>query len=124
MSLVTVLNLPSLARASYSSGQLPVATQFGILSIIDLDINVTAITGGSSPTVTFKVSRVGADGNLYQLFQFTPLSGAGTFSQSIGNGAQTNEDLGELFQIDMVVTGAPTSVTFSLSVTGRASLVI
>jgi len=124
MSLVTVLNLPSLARASYSSGQLPVATQFGILSLIDIDINVTAITGGASPTVTFKFSRVGADGILYQLWQPTPLSAPGTFSQSIGNGAQTNEDLGELFQIDMITTGNPTSVTFSLSLTGRASLVI
>jgi hypothetical protein len=116
----TVLSLPSAARATYSSGQL--STQQGGFQIqsINVDINVTALTGGTTPTVTFKVSRVGADGVLYQVWQPTALSAAGVLSQSIGPGEQSNEDLGALFQIDMVVTGAPTSITFSMSVEGKS----
>ena len=87
--------------------------------VIDIDINVTALTGGTIPTVTFKVARVEADGVLYQLWQPTALLAAGAFSQSIGAGCQTNADPGDIIQIDMVLTGAPTSITFSLSVKAR-----
>ena len=113
MAVTTLLNLPSAARASYSSG--PITRPPGAGLVLDLDISVTALTGGTTPTVTFKVSRVGADGVLYQVWQPTALSAAGVFSQTIGPGGQTNADLGATFQIDMVVTGAPTSITFSLS---------
>lgn len=117
MAVTTVLSLASAARATYSSGQitLPILNDL----VLDLDINVTALTGGTSPTVKFTVSRVGADGVLYVLYNPTALSSAGTFMQSIGVGAQTNADPGASIQIDMVVTGAPTSITFSLSLQAR-----
>ena len=117
MAVATVLNLASAALATYSSGQLRLPYYSDM--VLDVDFNVTALTGGTSPTVTFKVSRVGADGVLYQLYQPTALSAAGSFSQSIGVGAQTNADPGDAIQIDMVVTGAPTSITFSGSVKAR-----
>ena len=120
MSQVTVLNLPSSARASYTSGQLSTSTPYGQVQILNIDINVTALTGGTSPTVTFKVSRVGADGILYQAWQPTALSAAGVLSTTIGAGCATNQDLGDLYQIDMVTTGSPTSITFSASVKAKA----
>jgi len=119
MSEIALLTLPSAARATYSSGPIATDTQYGQVQLIDLDINVTALTGGASPTVTFKVSRVEADGVLYQLYQPTALSVAGSFSQTIGPGGQTAADLGTQFQIDMIVTGAPTSITFSGNVIAR-----
>lgn len=119
MSQVTVLSLASAARAAYSSGQLSTQTPNGQIQILNVDINVTALTGGTSPTVTFKVSRVGADGVLYQVWQPTAISAAGTFSTTIGANCATNSDLGDLFQIDMVVTGAPTSITFSASLKAK-----
>lgn len=117
MAVATVLNLASAARATYSSG--PVALPYYSDMVLDVDFNVTALTGGTSPTVTFKVSRVGADGILYQLWLPAAISAAGVFSQSIGVGAQTNADPGDSIQIDMVLTGAPTSITFSGSVKAR-----
>jgi hypothetical protein len=117
MSVTTVLSLPSAARATYSSGRIAIPDYNDL--IFNVDINVTALTGGTSPTVTFKMSRFGADGILYQIWLPTALSVAGVFSQSIGIGAQTNADPGDAIQIDMVVTGAPTSITFSLSVKAR-----
>jgi hypothetical protein len=112
----TVLNLASSPRASYSSGALAV----GAYTDLALDINVTLITGGTAPTVTFKLTRIGADGVLYQLYlpsaqSATPVS----FSTSIGAGLLVNSSFGSQVQLDMIVTGAPTSVTFSASLIGK-----
>jgi hypothetical protein len=120
MSQVTILALASAARATYTSGQLLTTTQNGQIEVLAADINVTALTGGASPTVTFKLSRVGADTVLYQVWQPTALSAAGVFSTTIGPGCVVNADLGDLFQVDMITTGAPTSVTFSASIKAKA----
>lgn len=117
MAVQTLLTVPSGALATYSSGPVTLPNYNDL--VLDIDISVTALTGGVSPTVTFKVSRVEPDGVLYQVWQPTALSAAGTFSQSIGLGYQTAVDLGSAFQIDMVLTGAPTSITFSLNAKAR-----
>ena len=119
MAVTTILNLPSAARASYSSGIITLPNYNEL--VLSLDVNVTALTGGSSPTVKFTVSRIGADGVAYVLYSPTALSAAGVFSQSVGHSGQTNADLGDQCRIDMVTTGAPTSVTFSLSAKVRGS---
>ncbi len=119
MAVRTLLNLPSAARATYSSGQV-VLPNYNEL-VLSLDVNVTAITGGTSPTVKFIVSRVGADSVLYGLYTPGALSTPGVFSQSIGHGGQTNADPGDLCQVDMVTTGSPTTITFSLSAKVRGS---
>jgi hypothetical protein len=111
----TILTLPSLARAAYSSGLLTV----GQYVELAFDITVTALTGGASPTVTFKVGRQGADSILYNLYNPTALSAAGSFTTSFGSGLTTNNSFGSQIQIDMVVTGAPTSITFSGSLIGK-----
>ncbi len=117
MAVTTVLTLASAARATYSSG--PVALPYYNDLVLNLDISVTALTGGTTPSVTFKISRVEPDGVLYQLYSPTALSAAGVFAQSIGVGGQTAADPGDVIQIDMVVTGAPTSITFSLTLKAR-----
>lgn len=117
MSVSTVLTLPSAARATYSSGPITLPNYNDL--VLAFDVNVTAFTGGTSPTVKFTVSRVGADGVNYVIYNPTALSAAGVFSQSIGVGAQTNADPGDIIQVDMVTTGSPTSITFSLSMKAR-----
>lgn len=119
MENVVVLTLPSAARATYTSGPIPTQQGGFILQAINLDVSVTALTGGVSPTVTFKVSRVEPDGVLYSVYSPAAISAAGTFSQSIGPGEQTNVDLGDQFQLDMVLTGGPTSITFSATIKGK-----
>lgn len=119
MSQVTILSLPSLARATYTSGQLSTITANGQVEVLAVDINVTLLTGGAAPTVTFKLSRVGADGVLYQVWLPAAISAAGVFSTTIGPGCVVNADLGDLFQLDMIVTGAPTSITFSASLKAK-----
>ena len=117
MAVETLLALSSAARATYSSGPIVLPNYSGL--VLDLDISVTALTGGASPTVKFTVSRVEPDGVLYVIYNPTALSAAGVFSQSIGAGEQTAVDLGDTCQIDMVLTGAPTSITFSLTLKAR-----
>ena len=109
----TVLNLPSAARASYSA-------QFGVGDLRELSclFNVASFTGGTSPTVTFKVSTVGADGTVQQLEQATAISAAGVISYSIGAGLDSKA-FGSTIQVDMVTTGSPTSITFSASIVGK-----
>lgn len=110
---VVLLNLPSAARATFTQ-------QFAVGGFLSLSMifNVTAITGGAAPTVTFKVSAVGADGTLVQLEQAAALSAPGIINYSIGPGLD-NKEFGNLIQVDMVLTGAPTSVTFSASIIGK-----
>jgi hypothetical protein len=110
-----ILNLASAARATYTSGALAVGQYIELA----FDIKVTALTGGTSPTVTFKLSRIGADGQLYQLYLPTAISAAGSFTASIGSGLTTNSSFGNSVQVDMVLTGAPTSITFSGSLIGK-----
>jgi hypothetical protein len=96
---------------SFSTGQLSGSAW----SDLAIDFTVYSITGGVSPTVTFLVSRVGLDGQLYQLEKATALSGAGKISYSIGAGLD-GKSFGGLFQVDMVTTGNPTNVNISGSI--------
>jgi hypothetical protein len=109
-----ISTITSLARATFTSGQLAV----GDLTELTIDFNVTVLTGGAAPTVTFQVSRVGADGILYALPAPAAISAAGQIIQSFGAGA-SSPIFGSLVQVDMVVTGAPTSITFSGSIKGK-----
>jgi hypothetical protein len=112
----TLATISSAARATFSQ-QYTVS----VVTELAIDFNVTALTGGASPTVTFKISRVGADGILYQLEQAAALSAAGVISYNIGAGAD-NKPFGVTIQVDMVVTGAPTSITFSGSIIGKGGV--
>lgn len=114
---VTVLNLASGGRATYSSGLLAV----GDLSELAIDFNVTTITGGILPTVQFKVSRQGADGILYPIFSSTLLTVGGLVTVTLGALSGAGQAFGDNVQVDMVLGGTspPTSVTFSASIKGK-----
>lgn len=109
----TVLNLANAARATFSQ-------QFGVGDLKELKclFNLQSFTGGTTPTATFKVSSVGADGTVAQLEQGAASGTAIVFDYSIGAGLD-GKAFGNTIQVDMVVTGAPTSVTFSASIIGK-----
>lgn len=97
---------------SGNSGQIGA---FNVASI-RFDANVTALTGGASPSVTFAVDILGADGIWYQVWQGTAITTPGTQSQSIGPGLQTNQLVPDSIRVRWTFAGAPTSITFSASV--------
>lgn len=113
-----VLNLASAARASYTAQQFAV----GDLTSLKIIFNMTAITGGTTPTVTFKVSSVGADGTVVQLEQAAAANSAFVFDYNIGPGTDGKE-FGNTIQVDMITTGSPTSVTFSASIIGKGPVI-
>lgn len=108
-----------------------------------VDIAVTGFAGGTAPSVTFQLARLAADGNYYGIFapagsnisgnQPLTFSAAGQASMDVGIYAQDNtakpnatDFLGSahnvftsMAQLSWSFTGAPTSVTFSVSIVGR-----
>lgn len=96
---------------SWSSGPLS-GTEYSELAI---DFTIYAIQGGTTPTVTFLVSRIGLDGQLYQLEKHAGLSAPGQISYSIGAGLDGKSFMA-LFQVDMVTTGNPANVNLSGSI--------
>ncbi len=114
----TILNRASAAAtATGDSGSLAVSN----VTMLAVDVNVTAITGGTAPTVQFLLDRQGVDNIWHTVWTGSALSAAGTASVSIGPGLPTNSVLTRAARLRWVFGGtvAPTSVTFSASIIGR-----
>jgi hypothetical protein len=94
-----------------------------MIASLAVDITLTSFTGGTTPSVTFYVDRLGNDGAWYRLWTSAALTAAGPTSASIGPGQSgTNAAPGVLTgtcRFGWSSTGAPTSITFSASVSGR-----
>ncbi len=103
------------------------------VSMVAFDLNVTALTGGTSPTVTFFVERQGADSNWYQVLSTSGITGALTVSVDISPGltgtysappgsAQQHAVLSKAARVRWLFGGtvAPTSVAFTASFVGRS----
>lgn len=101
------------------------------LSACAVDVTVTGFTGGTSPSVTFFVERIGADGLWYRVWQSAAVSSAGTVSVSIGASVPTvaaaantaqgvTAMLSTLARFGWSTSGSPTAVTFSGGVMGRS----
>lgn len=133
--------LCALPSAAYTA--VPAAAAFSTQYISDctLDATITTITGGTTPTVTLLFQRQGADGIWYPV---TPAAGQSsaitytlaqlpaTVSLDIGLVTQSPPATGSnpyygafhnvftpMSRVTWTTTGNPTSVTLSLSVTGR-----
>lgn len=117
-----LVNLPSQAQTAGSN----VVFSTNQVTYMALDINVTAFTGGTGPTVVFNVDRLGADGVYYNIWNLS-VGSPTTFTFDLGPGfalsAGINGTQHALFttqgRFRWSFTGAPTSVTFSASILGR-----
>jgi hypothetical protein len=84
-----------------------------------VDINITAVSG-TTPSITFFVDRIGADGNWYQLAPaaFPAQTAVGTLSVSLGPG-DTGAAMTQQIRFRWVVSGTGPSFTFSASIIGH-----
>lgn len=116
---VTVLNRASAAEVAGANSGALVTTN---VSRIAVDINLTALTGGTAPTVTFFLDRQGLDGIWYQVWSSGAKSTAATISTSVGDGCTVSEVIGASVRLRWVFGGTvnPTSVTFSAGILGRS----
>lgn len=117
-STATVLNQASAAQTgSGSTGSLSV----GAYKELSVDVNVTALTGGTSPSIVFSFQRLGADGIWYTIYTGTAITAAGAQSTTIGVGAVTNSGFGGTVRLVWTFAGTiiATSITFSASIIGK-----
>lgn len=123
----TAYALASAAQAATNTGTSFATTGFGSIS---LDINLTAFTGGTTPTVTFFVERQGNDGIWYRVWQSASQNAAAKLSVTIGASTPTvaaganvaqgvSAGLTAVARFGWSSTGTPDSVTFSASIVGR-----
>lgn len=118
----TLLGLPSTAQTASNTG-----ITFSTLTVaaIALDITVTALTGGTAPTITFFLDRLGADGVWYREETSAAVSAPGTVSAILGPFAASAGVFSSVWttqaRFGWTFGGsvAPTSVTFSASIVGR-----
>lgn len=116
----TFLTYLSGAQATANSG-----TSFSTAAVESLavDITLTSFTGGTSPSITFFVDRLGSDNVWYRIWTSAALTSAGATSVQIGpfpsgTGIYTAVLTGTA-RFGWSTAGSPTAVTFSASVIGR-----
>lgn len=102
------------------------------ISSAGLDINVTAINGGTTPNIVFFLERQGGDGNWYQILTTGNVTTALTVSVDISPGltgsyqappssAQQHAVFTKAARVRWTLGGGvpPTSVAFTASFVGR-----
>ncbi len=112
---VTVLNQTQTATTNFSSADLAVDR----LSELAIDLNLTTLTGGTTPSIQLLVDRKGADGIYYQIDNPTALSAVGALSRSLGAGTANPVVFGNLLRVRTTILGAPTTIAYTISAIGK-----
>lgn len=86
---------------------------------LTLDIVVPALTGGTTPTVTFFLERKDLFGNYTAIYSPAAVPAAGgSISQDMGPGLQTTRMPGTKLRLRWVTAGAPTAATAQVTMLG------
>lgn len=84
-----------------------------------IDINVTAVSGTSTPTLVPSWQRLGADGVYYPVWTGTGITATGITSVDIGPGLTIAKSAGIQGKLAWLITGTNPSFTFSASIQGK-----
>lgn len=99
-----------------SAGEIPV----GGATELDLDVNISAISGGSA-ALTVSVDRKGSDGVWYNVYTSAALNATGATSTTIGLSAATNKGFANIVRCGFFVSNTTTpSVTLSASLIAKS----
>lgn len=80
-------------------------------------VNLTALSGGTSPTVQFFYQESDDYGTFYDVNSLsTALAAAGTNNTSIGKGLKLPDMVGKTGRVRWAVTGAPTTATATVTI--------
>lgn len=88
-------------------------------------VNLTVLTGGTTPSVQVAYQQLDANGNWQTIGNHTALTAVGLANFSVGpdhtNALPNNSAalVGPSFRLAWVITGAPTTATFQIGVTVR-----
>jgi len=115
VAATTVLTQASAAQtANGMSANLPVA---GFRELL-VAANVTAVAG-TTPTLTFALDSLGADGVWYTLWTSAAVTAVGQTVAHLGVGAATNVAFGATVRLRWTIGGTTPSFTFSASIIGK-----
>lgn len=83
-------------------------------------VNLTALSGGTTPSVQFTYQEVDDFGVWYDVTTLgAALTAVGTARTSVGEGAKVNDAIGKSGRIKWVVTGGPATATATVTVIGN-----
>ena len=84
-----------------------------------VSVNLTALTGGTAPTVLISLQQQDANGIFHTIASGTALSAVGTDQFSMGPGLARPVMVGNTYRLAWVITGTPATCSFQISVKGR-----
>lgn len=84
-------------------------------------VNLTALSGGSSPTVTVSLQQLDANSVWHTLASTSALNATGTANFSVGAGMDNGDMLkaGGSYRFSWAVTGTPATCSFQIAMSGR-----
>ncbi|MFC5799115.1 hypothetical protein [Streptomyces formicae] len=107
--------------ARTTSGNTSTQTWLANASTCWVGVNLTALSGGTAPTVTVSLQQQDANGVWHTLASTSALNAIGTASFSVGAGMSTGQMLraGGSYRFSWVITGTPTECSFQIAMSGR-----
>jgi hypothetical protein len=110
-----------LTQAGGAAGFVSADLQTGPYHELIVGLNVTALSGGVTPSVGFVLKMRGEDGTLYQIAAPTALTVVSSivYGFGAGIGASPSVNFGDLVQVSIVVAGGPTGCAWTLSMSGK-----
>lgn len=107
------------SRSLVSTGGASADLAVGASRELAVDVNLTQI-GGTGPTITFKLSRKGADGIYYAVWTSAAMSAVGVASTSVGMGATTPASFGDIVQWSWTIAGVSPTASWTASIKGTS----
>lgn len=113
----TVYTITGSATGTATSPNISTTT----VGTVTVDINLTAIVGGTAGTITYFIDRLGADGIWYRMYTSSAFTAPGVISTTLGPGNVVNTMLTTALRYGIIFGGTvvPTSANFSISFVGR-----
>lgn len=84
-------------------------------------VNLTALSGGTSPTVVVSLQQIDGNGNWYTIASSSSLNAVGAAQFSVGTGMTNGAMLraGGQYRFSWTVTGTPVTCSFQIGMAGR-----
>lgn len=107
--------------ARTTSSQTATQTWLANASTCWVTVNLTALSGGTSPTVTVSLQQLDGNGIWHTLASTSALNAVGTAQFSVGAGMTNGAMLlaGGSYRFSWAVTGTPATCSFQIALSGR-----
>jgi hypothetical protein len=114
-------SLSTVSRAPAAASNNSPAIDTTNVSLLRLDWNIVSFSGGTTPSLSFVVDVLGADGLWYPVYTLTPVTAAEVDGVNLGPATATPAVLTKAARVRSVFGGAVVadSIVYGLSLVGR-----